>query len=488
VNITPLQQPKLSKKAYSTEGVTWFSSEFEKIRQHLTSVHERPHWLNGMRQAALDRLLTRGFPTTKHEHWKNTNLSSWLKRPLSIMPFRPVGVGLRTQVTRTIVDRLYCKEKTNELVFINGHFLPEFSRFCPLHGRVIIRSMSETLSSFPEEIEPYFREKDLQLKRLPLSEGDSWADLNTAVFQDGAYIYLSQETELQEPIQLIFLSIAEDSPRISHARNLIVAAAGSKATVIETHLTLAAESGISVASATNAVTEVMLGENAKIDFLRLTLDEPSSALHIGSLYVQQKAASKFNSYVLTCGGGITRNNVHVALEGDQAECKLYGLYAVSEKQHVDHYTLIDHVHPGAKSEELYKGVLGGAAKGVFSGKIIVRHGAHGSDATQLNKNLLLSESASIHTRPQLEIYNDDVKCKHGATSGAVDDDALFYLRSRGFNEQQARLLLVDAFSDEVLSHIPLETIRNRMKAALSALYPSLTVALPEAGVLPGVLP
>jgi len=484
VSVAPLQQPKLSKKAYSTEGVTWFSSEFEKIRKHLNSVHENTRWLNGIRQAALDRLLIRGFPTIKHEQWRHTNLSSWLKRPLSIMPLRPVGAGLRTQVTRTIVDHLYCKEKSNELVFINGYFLPEFSRLLPLPDGVIIRSMSETLSAFHQEVEPYFREKELELKHLPMSEGDSWTDLNTAFFQDGAYIYLPQDTELKEPIHLIFLSITEDNPRISHARNLIVAAAGSRATVIETHHTITEQSGINAASVTNAVSEVMLGENANIDFLRLTVEEPSSSLHIGSVYVRQKAASKLNSYVLSCGGGITRNNVHVALEGEQAECKLYGLYAVSEKQHVDHYTLIDHVHPGAKSEELYKGVLGGAAKGVFSGKIIVRHGAYGSDATQLNKNLLFSERASIHTRPQLEIYNDDVKCKHGATSGAVDDDALFYLRSRGFNEQEARMLLVDAFSDEVLSHIPVETIRNRMKAALSALYPSLNMALPEAGVLP----
>jgi Fe-S cluster assembly protein SufD len=480
VSVALLQKPGVSKKAYSTEGTSWYASEFEKIKKYPDNGSEKLPWLNGIRQAALERLLVRGFPTIKHEHWRHTNLSSWLKRPLSIMSVRPVGADLRTQLIQETLDRLHCKERSNELVFVNGHFLAEFSWFCPLPPGVMIRSMSATLTDFPQEIEPYFTEKELEFSRLPPGDGDSWADFNAAFFQDGAYIYLPQDSELQEPVHLIFLSIAEDSPRISHARNLIIAASGSKATVIETHLTITAQSGVSAAAATNAVTEVMLGENAKIDLLRTTIDEPSSSLHVGSVYVRQKAASQFNSHVLSCGGGITRNNVYVALEGEQAECKLYGLYAVSENQHVDHYTLIDHVHPGAKSEQLYKGVLGGAAKGVFSGKIIVRPGAKGSDATQLNRNLLLSEKASIHTRPQLEIYNDDVKCKHGATSGAVDDDALFYLRSRGFNAQQARMLLVDAFTDEVLSHVPVETIRSRMKVALSELYPSLQ----DQGVLP----
>jgi Fe-S cluster assembly protein SufD len=271
---------------------------------------------------------------------------------------------------------------------------------------------------------------------------------------------------LHEPIHLLFVSTAHGKPTLSQPRNLIVLGVGSQATVIETWAGLSDEVYF-----TNAVTEVVLGDNARLDHYKLQ-GEAAGAFHIALTQVQQGRDSRFNSHSVALGAALARNDLRALFASQGSECTLNGLYMATGKQHLDNRTLIDHQSPRCTSRELYKGVLDGQSRGVFSGRVLVRHDAQKTDASQTNKNLLLSDEAVVDTKPQLEIFADDVKCAHGAAVGQLDEDALFYLRSRGIDQEAAKGLLTYAFASEMVNLIPLAPLRERVRELVASRLPA----------------
>jgi Fe-S cluster assembly protein SufD len=290
-----------------------------------------------------------------------------------------------------------------------------------------------------------------------------FAALNTAFLSDGAFVYLPKGTVLENPIHLLFVSTGESSrPSVSHPRTLVVAEASSQAQIIESY----AGFGPGVYF-TNAITEVVAGEDATIDHYKLQR-EGLDAFHIGTVQLQLERSANISTQSISLGGALVRNHVNAVLNGEGAEATLNGFYLVNGTQHVDNHTSIDHAKPHCTSHELYKGILDGRARGVFNGRIIVRPDAQKTDSKQTNKNLILSEEALVNTNPQLEIYADDVKCTHGATIGQLDSDALFYLRSRGIDLVSAKHLLTYAFAGDFIHRLKIEPLRTELEKTLVA--------------------
>jgi len=300
--------------------------------------------------------------------------------------------------------------------------------------------------------------------------GEVFTALNTASISDGAFIYIPQGKIVETPIHLLFISTARAASSISHPRTLIVAAQDAVATVIESYVSLADDLYF-----TNAVTEVVARAGAVLDHYRLQ-EESERGFHIGTTEVHQERGSNYSSCAISLGGEIARHNLNVALNGENITSTINGLYVATDRQHVDNHTTIDHQQPHCTSHQLYKGILDGKSRAVFSGKIFVREGALLTDAKQLNKNLLLSHEATVDTKPQLEIFADDVKCAHGATVGQLEDDELFYLASRGLTSERARALLTYGFAEDVISKIRLASARKQLdEIVLARLHQNLEV-------------
>jgi Fe-S cluster assembly protein SufD len=283
--------------------------------------------------------------------------------------------------------------------------------------------------------------------------------LNDAFMSDGAWVAAGRNQQVAEPVHLLFVA-TDGGEHLICPRVLIVAEAGSRTVVVERYLGLGAGPIL-----TNAVTEIVLLGDAAVDQF-VVQQQGAGAFHIGTVTASQQGPSRFSSLSIALGGALTRADIATALAAPGSECQLDGLYMARETQHVDHHTTIDHQAPHCSSRELYKGVLDGRATGVFNGKVFVRTDAQQSNARQMNKNLLLSEHAVINTKPQLEIFADDVKCTHGATIGRLDEAALFYLRSRGIDPATARDVLVYAFANELIAHVPVEAIRTQLDRAV----------------------
>jgi Fe-S cluster assembly protein SufD len=283
--------------------------------------------------------------------------------------------------------------------------------------------------------------------------------------QDGACIYIPRGTILDVPLHFVFISLRQGEPTVSYPRNLLVLEDGAQATVIESYIGLGSD-----AHFTNAVTELVLGQNAVAEHCKLEW-EGSGAFHIATLQVQQARSSTLVSHAFAVGGALARQDIDVVLQGEGGDATLNGLYMATGRQHIDNHTRIDHVMPHCVSRELYKGVLDGQARGVFNGKIVVHKDAQQTDAKQTNKNLLLSTDASIDTKPQLEILNNDVKCAHGSTIGRLDANSLFYLRSRGLDEEAARSLLTYAFASELVQRVTVEPLRAQLNDSVLTWLP-----------------
>jgi Fe-S cluster assembly protein SufD len=318
---------------------------------------------------------------------------------------------------------------------------------------VLAGSLAGALESSPDRVEAH-------LARHVRTEEHAFTALNTAFFRDGAFLFLPRGAVLNEPVHLVFLSTAPAEAAVSYPRNLIVAGANSRLTVAETYAGLSGGVYFS-----NAVTEVLVEEGAAVDHYKVQQEGPAG-FHVAVTQVEQHRSSTFSSTFLGFGGSLVRNEVRVLLAGEGCECTLNGLYQAAQRQHMDNFTVIDHAQAHCASHELYKGILDGLAHGVFNGKIFVRQDAQKTDAKQTNQTLLLSDHATINTKPQLEIYADDVKCTHGATVGQLDEEAAFYLRSRGIGRDEARSLLTFAFANDVLSRVQIDSIRNRLEQDL----------------------
>ncbi len=408
-----------------------------------------PRGLRQLREKALSRFGELGFPSTRLEDWKYTNAA-----PLARQSFR-----LGTQRTPSDQAAELVKDAGfgigSEMVFVNGHYAPSLSSPRSSPGGAILSCLATALEEHSPLVEPH-------LARCAGYETQGLTALNTAFIRDGAFVYVPEGAVLEEPIHLIFVSDAPEGPSVAHPRNLIVAQESSRATVVEHYL------GINNATYwTNAVSEIVVGPNAGLSHYKVQR-EGEAAFHVATIAARQQADSHFTSHSVSLGGMLVRNDIMTVLDATGSDCAFDGLYLVSGKQHVDHHTTIDHQKPYCGSRELYKGILDGRSTGVFNGKVFVRPSAQKSDAHQVNKNLLLSEHAVVNTKPQLEIFADDVKCSHGATVGRLDDDAIFYLRARGIGEIDARHLLIYAFANELIERVKVEPLRAQLERILRA--------------------
>jgi Fe-S cluster assembly protein SufD len=404
-----------------------------------------PARLHGIRQAAIERYQELGLPTLHDEEWRFTNLA-----PLAQTRFclaRP-GVGASASF-----KAMPLPADGHRLVFINGGYAHELS--APPPGLAFAGSLASALAAPTEAVTHH-------LARYAAFEEHAFTALNTALFRDGALLVIPEETVVEDPIHIIFHSMDSAGPIVTHPRCLIVIGRHSEITLVESY-TGAADG----AYFTNAVTEIVVGEGASVDHYKLQ-EESLRAFHVATLQVQQERSSKFSSHFISFGGRLVRNEVNAVLAAPGIESTLNGLYMGAGTQHIDNHTVIDHAQPHCTSHELYKGILKDQAKGVFNGKIFVRQDAQKTDAKQTNQTLLLSDDATINTKPQLEIYADDVKCTHGATVGQLSEDALFYLCSRGIGKDAARALLTYAFANDVVGRIKVGSVRRRLEETLLA--------------------
>lgn len=405
-----------------------------------------PTWLHQMRKASILHFAQVGFPTTREEEWKYTNVA-----PLGRIAFQaPAAEGIQ----RAALERLpFADLGSPRLVFVNGSFRPELSSHLKLPEVVKIGSLADALQKEPELVRAH-------LTRYASYGDHAFNALNTAFLRDGAFLYIPKSFVLEQPIHLLFISTANGAPVVSHPRTLIVADNNSQITIVEHY------AGVGEGTYfTNPVTEMAVGDNAVVDHYRLQ-NEGAEAFHVSTLQVYQNRNSNVTTHSLNLGGLLVRNHLDVVLEGEGSDSLLNGLFLVNGRQHVDNHTGIEHAKPHCNSRELYKGVLDGKSRGVFHGRILVRPGAQKTDSKQTNKNLLLSDEALINTKPQLEIYADDVKCTHGATIGQLDKDAIFYLRSRGISVEEARSLLIYAFAAEVIGRVRIEDLRSQLNEYL----------------------
>jgi Fe-S cluster assembly protein SufD len=398
-----------------------------------------------LRKAALARFAELGFPGPRDEEWRFTPVA-----PLAKTPFRlgPADVPGSADAYRQLT---HGDEPGATLLAVNAErpFLLGGSR--PLPDGVLVGSLAEALEKHPQLVEPH-------LARLADYKRHVFVALNTAFLRDGLFVYVPPGRVVEGPIFLESLVAAfnDNAPYAWHRRCLIVLGANARATVVEQFNGLPG-----VAYLTNAVTEVVVGANASLDHYKVQ-EEGDAAFHMAMMQVQLARAARFSSHAVALGGAWVRNEVNAVFGGEGGECTLNGLYRGAGRQLVDNHTFIDHALPHCTSHELYKGILDGQARGVFNGKIFVRQDAQKTDAKQTNQTLLLSDDATINTKPQLEIYADDVKCTHGATVGQLDAEQAFYLRSRGIGADEARALLTFAFANDIIERIQVASVRERL--------------------------
>ncbi len=411
-------------------------------------------WTAPLREAAMARFAERGFPTTRDEAWRYTSVA-----PIARARFDPDTPARADALTPELFEQLTFEPwACTHLVFLNGRFARDLSKVGTLPAGVRLKSLADALENDRDLVEPY-------LTHCAEFTDQPFADLNTAFLRDGVFLHVPKGTVVEEEIHLLYVTTSNGTAALSHPRNLIVVEEGAQITLIESYAGIGSDVYF-----TNAVTEVSAGDGAVVDHYRLQR-ESTAAFHIGALGVRLGRDAQFASHSIALGGRLVRQDVSALLDGEGGDCTLNGLYVMSGSQHVDNHTVIDHARPHCSSRELYKGVLDDRSRGVFDGTIIVRPGAQKSDARQTNKNLLLSEDALADSKPTLIIEADDVKCNHGATIGQLDENAMFYLRSRGLSREMARSLLTHAFASDIVSRIGVEAVRAGLDCLLFTRLP-----------------
>jgi Fe-S cluster assembly protein SufD len=427
----------------------------EKLQPWLAAVEQRPsgapRWLQDLRDRAATRFAALGFPTVREEEWRFTNVA-----PIAAAEFKPTGLDAVQATEEEISGYLY-SDAEHRILIVNGRFFPALSRTQGLPAGVRVGSLAAAVTEQADVVQRY-------LGQLADFGTKGFTALNTALAADGAYVYIPDGVLLEQPLHLLFVTTtsATSGPIMTSARALIVAGDRSQARIVETYVGPRGASYF-----TNAVTEIFAGENAVIDHYKVQ-EESFDAFHIASMHVHAARSASFSSHSFSLGGRLVRNDVSALLDGEGAECTLNGLYLADGERLVDNHTLIDHAKAHCPSHEIYKGILGGKARAVFNGKIIVRQDAQKTDAKQTNRALLLSDNASINTKPQLEIFADDVKCTHGAAIGQLDEDAIFYLRARGLTYFEARDMLIHAFAGDILDRVKIESLKTALEGELYA--------------------
>jgi Fe-S cluster assembly protein SufD len=406
-------------------------------------------WLQRLREDAYAQFCEKGFPTTRMEDWRFTNVSAIAHAEFELAQN---GDGL---VSNAQIAQNGMKEAACRLVFVNGRFAPEYSFLESLPDGLVVRSLARQIAEAPQTVEPY-------LGRYLNIERDAFCALNSAFLDDGAYVQIRRGAIIEAPVYLQFVSVGNGRATMNHPRNLVVAEEGSQVAVVEDYVSLG-----SGATLSNAATELVAGDSTVVSHYQIER-ESLEAFHISTLRIQQGRSANVASHSLLIGGGLVRNNVHPVLAGESGECLINGLFIGKGSQHLDNYMLVEHASPLCGSRQFYNGILDDQARGVFHGRIIVHKEAQKTDAKQTNRNLLLSDDAQIDTKPQLEILADDVKCTHGATIGQIEDQALFYLRTRGIEELSARQMLLLAFASECTDRMKESAVRTFVQTLIES--------------------
>jgi Fe-S cluster assembly protein SufD len=409
---------------------------------------EKSDWLRQMRQKAFDYFIEKGFPTPNDEDWKYTNVA-----PIAKENFE---AHLEREATGDIsINAFNYEAKHSELAFINGVFNKKLSSVRDLTSCVVATNLEEAAGD--EKFAAVIKEN---FARVADYDSNGFTALNTAFVSHGVFIFIPKNTKIESPIHIIFSSSESENLIATFPRIFIFAERGSEATIVENY-TRTDETKYF----TNSVVEIVLEDDAKLKHFRVQR-ESHNAFHVGTTAVNLNRASLYDSTNITLGGKLSRHDVNVKFNAEGGEAFVDGLYLVSEEQHADTHSIIDHAVPNCKSHQTYKGIVDEKARAVFNGKVFVRENASGTDAQQSNKNLLLSNDARVDTKPQLEIFNDDVKCSHGATVGQLEEEELFYLLSRGLNESLARNLLTYGFAEEIVNKIEIESIKKQLDEAV----------------------
>ena len=439
-------------------------TEFEK----LAAGNNLP-WLRKLREDAFARFCQTGFPTTRDEDWRFTNVSAIARTSFSL------AEKGKARVSDSDLKPWRVEDAAARLVFVDGQFRRDLSALGALPASVSILSLKEAIAKNPSALEAHLG-RYLDIQR------DAFSALNTAFIEDGAFVHVARGATLDQPIHLLFVSTVAGSPRMVHPRNLLIFEKETQATVIEEYISLGGGTVFC-----NSATELIAGDNAHVSHYMIERED-KDAFNISTLRIQLGRSTNVASHSLLLGGGLVRNNVHPVLAGEGGECLINGLFVGNGKQHLDNYMHVEHASPHCASRQFYNGILDGHAHGVFHGRIVVNKDAQKTDAKQTNRNLLLSDDAQIDTKPQLEIYADDVKCTHGATIGQIEENALFYLRSRGIDEVSARRFLLMAFAGECLDRMKPGAARDHSERLIHEHLLTIANQLPAATPSKGKAP
>lgn len=406
-------------------------------------------WIAELRRKGLDRFKQVGYPSSREEDWRHTNVAPIAQTRFTTAP-RNDAASVATVYPFSFRDESIC-----QIVFINGYFSPGLSEMRHLPRGLHVGSLASWLQTSSRRLQPHLGQY-ADLAKNP------FVALNTAFIHDGAVVYIDSGVEIEKPIHVLFVTTPQSDPMAVHPRLLVVAGERVRATIVESYAGVG--QGVYF---TNAVSEIVVSDQAHIDHCRLQ-NETLQAFHVSTTQAQVGQDATFVTQSATLGGQLTRNDLNVVLAGEQAQATLNGLVIINGTQHCDNHTLLDHAMPNCPSRELYKHVLGGQASGVFRGKILVRPGAQKTDSKQTSRSLLLSDDACMNSQPALEIYADDVKCTHGSTTGPVDEEMTFYLRSRGVSAEAARHLLTYAFAADITRRIAVEPVRRYLENYMAA--------------------
>jgi Fe-S cluster assembly protein SufD len=431
-----------------------FLTDFERLRAALPG--SWVPWLQRAREDAFNAFLDKGFPTTRDEEWKYTSVAA-----IEQSRFMPVLTPAAACSDLGCVG-VQALPGARLMVFVDGRHAPELSRMGTLPAGITISSVASMIERNPERLQSL-------MSAPPEGYKSGLSALNAAFAADGAYVHLAAGADLEEPLHLLFLGA---TPRTAaHVRNMVVACAGSRVRIVEHHAAVDAETYL-----TNTLTDITVERGAAVEHHKLQ-DEADEAFHVAGVLARIGEEAHFHSTSVALGSALARVGIEARLTGPGAHCNLDGLTLADGHQHIDHHTVIDHMLPGGTSREFYKGVLDGASRAIFNGRIVVRPGAQKSDAEQSNRNLLLSAQAEADSKPQLEIWADDVKCAHGATVGQLDPDQIFYLQSRGVDAESARAMLVLAFAREIVDRVAVPALRQRLNSLLRARLPQVAGAM-----------
>jgi Fe-S cluster assembly protein SufD len=398
--------------------------------------------IHEIRSEAFQNFEGLGFPTKKLEAWKYTSLNSILKQDYSIFPNKGNSIQL-ADVQKYFIHDI----DTYKLVFIDGKYSSFLSETTHDTFDVCLMSSALTKPKYKAVIENYFNK---------IAKKDNLTSLNTAFANEGAYIYIPRNVEVEKPIQIMNFTTGSEAATMLQPRNLIVVEQNAHVQIIERHQSLTSNPVL-----TNAVTEIFAAKDSTVDIYKIQNDDKTASL-VDNSYIEQKSKSVVSVHTFSFGGNITRNNLNFYQRGEHIDSVLKGITILEGKQHVDHHTLVHHIEPNCESHQYYKGIYNERSTGVFNGKVVVDKEAQKTNAYQKSNNVLLSDKATINAKPQLEIFADDVKCSHGCTIGQLDDDALFYMQQRGIPEKEGKALLMFAFANTVLESVKIPEVKQRI--------------------------